>query len=1707
MNDTRAPRPVLLFMKAVTKKQVWIPGFTKRNGQVVQGHYAMVNVSTDHDEHKAVAGQGNYTEQQAHKKLSKKDWFNAMPHDHKVAHVLKEATAIQHKASMLSRANSLKKKILAGEKPINAEWKAFHSLPQAKQQEWVQEFHQAGKAGHFSEGYGKYLASAPKEAPESAQEAPKEPPKVVAAKEEAEPAAPAPEPKKEEPKVEPETVDWFEALYGKEAAASMHTAADLAQPSAPAPKVTKEALGDALDGAKAKAQATLEKWQAKQYKPNKTQVELPGDGPKGDPFMSIGAINAGKKRKAIAAAQDEVNGIAKLQSMLSSEDGAKKLTGIVNSTMTEAKSAFEKDTLSIPVKSADAAFEFLILDKLGIKPPKGSYTSHPISQALLAAVKGEKASQPEKKPEPPKEEPKPEPKPEPYTGTNLAAENDAKAAVLDKIEAAKAKLPADHHITPGQKKKLDAIAHALITGDEKSILNHGYPTHTYGAQAAKLANDALEAMGSKHKVEKGQKMGAHAALNDEPAAEHKPEPAAEPAKVVAAQEGPKEGDTKEGADGTLVLKDGHWVKQGGDQAAAEPAGSLAMPEFAEGKEKTGVKAYYEKVAKKIMDHAAAGNLSVLEGMPTDKGNTWKGKTANSKKLMALHAAAIESLKADAPAMESAPADIPDDAPTAATKPDMSDMGGLQQDAMTAIHSLLTTGSAVGHVGGQVGNLQDYYAAFDYPNNTLDDKKVAQYAKDALASLGVEAKHSGSAPASKYPKGVNTSLADDAHAAAEKGDYQTIADIHAYASQQGMGATAEYVAKLAAEQPKEAPAAAPTATPAQSVAELMTNHPEGIHPQTYMQIKGLVDAGNKGAMSQYADGLAIMGDPNAEWAKQVADAMTAKAAVPVKPSVPNYTTATNDVEAAYKKGDTSLLQAWANEKPLNPDLGEVISYAQACLDALNGGPKEGDTKQGADGMLVLRGGHWVKVGGDEPNPIAPAVGPITSPEKLKKLVASVAKPKFEGKNALKMSKTVKELQAIAEAHGADGLKKVVSTGANGGLIIKSGGAVSVTHGWKNLGLASENGKALANYANALLAAMDGTSGAPSATPAVAAASPKPQKVVGAAAPTATESIDDWKQVGPQGGYNPGGTYEDKDGQKWYVKFPAGGEKVAKNELVATKLYALAGVEVPEVKLINQGGKIGLASKIIDGAVANKSALLEGKAKGLLSGFGADAWLANWDTVGNNPAAGKGFDNILFKPDGSAIRIDAGGALLYGGAGGKKQVFENEVHDLKTMLDPSKNANTAAVFGKMSAADITAAVAKIANIPDHEIEGVVMEFGPGTASEKTRLAEKLIARKHNMSEQFPTAKAKKAAGEKNEKKKLDPTALPVDASLLPTPHDFMNWQGAGKPISEKAYVKGNIADEQEILNIALQGNLTALKEFKFQPVDKMTGLPVGEKQSIENHPSKYVQDFHTNVVSYLDMLANPPEALRPMTAKAASTLSSLSAAFKPADFGMTTAKAPKNQQIGFWIALGVAEDPSKFAPPEKVLSASAISNAKAKHPTLPTSVRQFISGVQGSGSYNNPYRDGLEKDHGGNKTREVLTDLYSNATAHEAGTTISKWISFAPEMVKQFMDAPDGLVFQNPGSMCTSYDPTATKHFGKDRITIRYADGAKALDSFASGSFKSEMEVTTLPGARFMVLSRKMVADTEHGKSADKRFELELLMLPPDPTYVDNLLKKA
>jgi predicted DNA-binding WGR domain protein len=538
---------------------------------------------------------------------------------------------------------------------------------------------------------------------------------------------------------------------------------------------------------------------------------------------------------------------------------------------------------------------------------------------------------------------------------------------------------------------------------------------------------------------------------------------------------------------------------------------------------------------------------------------------------------------------------------------------------------------------------------------------------------------------------------------------------------------------------------------------------------------------------------------------------------------------------------------------------------AVVSAVESSPKEGETKQGADGMLVFKDGRWHKMGesaGAAASSTQKVSVPVqvfhnTEPGHNKYWSVGVHGTHLVtnyGKMGSKGSSTVKEFSSEANAKTA--MQSLIASKLKGGYKAQN---VSGAHYSAEL---PATGTAAA-------------APAPTAKPA-----PKVVSAVQAAPKAAPASIDGWTKTGGQQGYNDGGTYVDPQGIAWYCKFPAGGEKVVKNELLASKLYALAGVDAAETKMITQGGKVGIASRIVAGAKQDKDALLAGKAPGLLSGFAVDAWLANWDAVGNNPA--KGYDNILIKPDGAAVRIDSGGALLYGGAGGKKQQFTDKVIELKTMLDPKKNAHTAAVFGKMSQADIAASVAKVAAISDDAIKEYCQQYGPGDPTQRERMANTLIARKADMLSQYPhvakMADKLKAATKKPAAKKvgdvswvkLKPGEKVVEKGeqfggsyvKIEVPAKGFNKAGIPQPYvydkSSSSFVNAqNTADIKSVYDTAITTHdPDAVLGLKYEQIEKATGVKTGKMLTLEEHPSKaYVKEYVNQVAAELKAQTEP------------------------------------------------------------------------------------------------------------------------------------------------------------------------------------------------------------------------------------------------------------
>lgn len=1156
-----------------------------------------------------------------------------------------------------------------------------------------------------------------------------------------------------------------------------------------------------------------------------------------------------------------------------------------------------------------------------------------------------------------------------------------------------------------------------------------------------------------------------------------------------ASDGPKDGETKEGADGTLVFKDGRWHKQGETKKAEQktadkehpngdaasklsqiPWDNMLLPDS-----NKNAKSHNKQVAK-IKAMAEAGDIEGLKNFKA--GTNTYGKKQN---LLAQTALAALEESAPAPKAEKVP-------PTSSelfsgmTKPPEF------KDKAEFVKWFWGSGyEAMEHEGiAKYGSVAAWNASpeVEYLDTLSEKYEGADGSKEP-------------APAEK-PKAESVKVPD-------LPEFKTVKEMEDWT------ATPEYKKWNDALVAKYGSQAAANKSPETEkfndlYADLFTKDDEPTAkapPQkpagaslTYNKIESAMLAGDSSKLaeiielkSEFAGESPFSpGKKSYDYAmaaykhvtgKDYVSPQTAASAANAKPQKPtgltsvHWSSTVDEIEAQMNAGNEAWLQTQveqtaslqsAEAKAVNGYAIDALGYVQEQKQASaeNDGPKEGETKQGADGMLVFKNGRWHKMG-DEKSAEKPApAGP-----------ADVEIPEFTGlspNHTKSMNKAAEALKAKIAAEGKAGFKGVLTNHKDGKVTVHIDG-VKISKA--SVASSSPAFAAFAKFVDELKASTGVVKKAkPAPKPAPAPApEPEPQKPI--------ESMDHWEQTGGQGGSNPGGKFKDENGVEWYCKFPEN-DHIAKAEVLAAKLYSALGLNAQDAKIVTKDGKVGIASRWQDVKKASPKELAQ--TPGVLEGFAADAWLANWDVVG------LAYDNLQVDSNGHAMRVDAGGSLMYRAQGSKK-AFGEHVTELDSLRDPKINPQAAAVFGKMSEADITASVAKVAQISDAQIRIMVNNFGPGDKTERKALAETLIARKNDLIAKYPKAV-------KVKKKRLDPENLPVKEERLPKEHDFANWNGPGAGLSSKAAVNAaNQKVESEMLAIAKSGNLNKLKDYKFQPVDIATGEPKGDPIPVGQHPSKHVQQFHQDLIQALDEIANPPQPLKIFQESDLNTLDELDMAFPSKKFGTTVNAVHSNEKMGFWVVLGGVHKAAEKFMPKKIthFTTEAIEAAYQKFKEGSKLAKHFILSVQASGSYNDLFREGKEFDHHGNKLSDVAKAALEYATEQPEGTAVYRWQQMTKDMVDKIMSAPDGTVFQATGSMCTSMSPTATSHFGPHRVKIVYAKGAKAVESFGSGKFAGEKEVTTLPNSRFVIMKKEMVPNE---KGSGKRLELEVLMLPPD-----------
>ena len=201
--------------------------------------------------------------------------------------------------------------------------------------------------------------------------------------------------------------------------------------------------------------------------------------------------------------------------------------------------------------------------------------------------------------------------------------------------------------------------------------------------------------------------------------------------------------------------------------------------------------------------------------------------------------------------------------------------------------------------------------------------------------------------------------------------------------------------------------------------------------------------------------------------------------------------------------------------------------------------------------------------------------------------------------------------------------------------------------------------------------------------------------------AKPNVANWDKVGPQLGSNLGGTYEDPDGDIYYVK-ESKSLKHAENEALASAFYKELGVNAVDVRVGEADGAPRTVSPIVSTTGETLADRLNDREfiDKIGEDFAVDAWLGNYDV------AGLVYDNIVVDNDGNPLRVDPGGALLFRARGAEKgDMFGDSVGEIDTLVDPDINPSASRVFGGMTEEQREASAQKLLNITPERIDQII------------------------------------------------------------------------------------------------------------------------------------------------------------------------------------------------------------------------------------------------------------------------------------------------------------------------------------------------------------------------------------------------------------------
>lgn len=227
---------------------------------------------------------------------------------------------------------------------------------------------------------------------------------------------------------------------------------------------------------------------------------------------------------------------------------------------------------------------------------------------------------------------------------------------------------------------------------------------------------------------------------------------------------------------------------------------------------------------------------------------------------------------------------------------------------------------------------------------------------------------------------------------------------------------------------------------------------------------------------------------------------------------------------------------------------------------------------------------------------------------------------------------------------------------------------------------------------------------------------------------------------QSGYGPlgGQKYQDDAGNSWEVDLHKT-DTNARSEVLANRLYSLAGVDVPDAELVDMneanpkfvksGRTLATIASRPDGTAATGQMLdnADFVAK-VQRDFAIDAWLGNETIVGVQPS------NFTVKSDGSVTRLNMKSTLLYLQNGKPKGDFGSSVTEIDSMRDPNTATGyTAKLYNSITEQQVRDGVKRIAAIKPEQIDALVDDAG-FTGKDATDLKRVLKARREDLIKRF-------------------------------------------------------------------------------------------------------------------------------------------------------------------------------------------------------------------------------------------------------------------------------------------------------------------------------------------------------------------------------------